>query len=139
MWLDGFIWVVVNSIVGERMNNVVIIFEGEKPDVCESVEVGNYGMVRKWNQHSTAQVIGERVSDALYNGTLDINEIFVCLLNNVVLPEQTTGRVQGFVANPLFTAKVDQQGRISILKRYRDKVGIQTGDLVDVFDMKKVE
>lgn len=41
--------------------------------------------------------------------------------------------------NPLFTAKVDQQGRISILKRYRDKVGIKTGDLVDVFDMKKVD
>jgi len=41
--------------------------------------------------------------------------------------------------NPLFTAKVDKQGRISILKRYRDKVGIKTGDLVDVFHMKKVE
>ena len=41
--------------------------------------------------------------------------------------------------NPLFTAKVDQQGRISILKRYRDKAGIKTGDMVDVFDMKKVK
>ena len=41
--------------------------------------------------------------------------------------------------NPLFTAKVDQQGRISILKRFRDKAGINTGDLVDVYDMKKVE
>ncbi len=41
--------------------------------------------------------------------------------------------------NPLFTATVDQQGRISILKRYRDKMGIKTGDMIDVFDMKKVE
>lgn len=41
--------------------------------------------------------------------------------------------------NPLFTAKVDQQGRISILKRFRDKTGIKPGDLVDVYDMKKVE
>ena len=40
--------------------------------------------------------------------------------------------------NPLFTAKVDQQGRISIWKQIRDKEGIKTGDLVDVFHMKKV-
>lgn len=51
------------------------------------------------------------------------------VINRIVMTKQ----------NPLFTAKVDQQGRISILKRYRDKVGIKTGDLVDVFDMEKVK
>ena len=107
------------------MNNVVIIFEGETPAVTDFVEISNSGMVRKWDPlNGMAQVIGERMED---NGTLGDNEILVSLI----------GGVAGI--NPLFTAKVDQQGRISILKRYRDKVGIKTGDLVDVFDMKKVD
>ena len=109
-------------------------FEGEKPKVYDLVEVteNDTARIRKWNQYDDmSHVIGERIND---NGTLPPDKIFVGLIGNVVDVDQS------FVdKNPLFTAKVDQQGRISILKRYRDKVGIKTGDLVDVFHIKKVE
>lgn len=40
---------------------------------------------------------------------------------------------------PLFTAKVDNQGRITIRSDVRDKKKINFGDKVDIFEMEKVE
>ena len=110
-----------------------IKFRGDKPEVNDIVEITPTGAVQKWEPGSEYScIIGRRVKDT---DNLLTNQIMVMLISRVTDPKDCIITHK----NPLFTARVDQQGRISILKRFRDKVGIKTGDLVDVFHMKKVE
>ena len=114
------------------LNMVIRKFEGDKPDIDDYVVATDNGAVRKYALNDdNSTIIGIRAPTAK-RAYIPDDELLIQLVG----PIDTDFGLQD---NPLFTARVDQQGRISILKRFRDKAGIQTGDLVDVFDMKKVE
>ena len=113
-----------------KLNMVIMKFEGDKPNVDDYVVIIDNKTVRKWELEEMSLIIGVRVPTAR-GYSLQDDEILIQLsscIGNLNIEN---------ISEPLFTAKVDSRGRITIREDVRDRKNIDTGDKVNVFKLEK--